>query len=203
MIFIVGPHCVGKTTVANYLSDRGFIHIETGDIVRQKHQELAPEMNFYNWASENNNRFDHYIASYVEKALFQVYKSNGKLSDVVITGNRQIEGVNYLTENVKEVCKRPNLVIFMEAEEKTLYERHLQRLCRETRSITFNLFKKEVLGYDKTMGLEKLRGIANLVICNNTDIKECTKKIDEFLESNGYNLHSRNIEGNIGRIESK
>ena len=42
MIFIVGPHSAGKTTIASNLCNQGFLHVETGDIVRKKHQEVAP-----------------------------------------------------------------------------------------------------------------------------------------------------------------
>ena len=53
MIFLTGHHSSGKSTLANKLKSEGFIHIETGKIVRQKYLELTRgEKNFQVWATQ-------------------------------------------------------------------------------------------------------------------------------------------------------
>jgi len=201
MLFIAGPHSVGKTTIARQLQDNGFLHIETGDIVRKKHQEVAPELEFHTWASGQHHKFDRFIADVILNARAQIEQSRGVLQDVLVIGNRQIGGIDYLLQNIPPLDGRPNLIIYVEADEQILFHRHVERPGRAVDGLTFEKFKEEVLGFDTRMGLEKIRDRAHLIVYNEGEMSCCVDCVAKFLESNGYHFHGRAIEGNVRNLE--
>lgn len=203
MIFITGPHSAGKTTIAGYLQDMGFLHIETGDIVRKKYQEEVPGIEFHTWASSQHQRFNRIIADAVVAARSSVEQSQGKFQDVLITGNRQASGIDYLLQNVPPLDGKPSLIVFVEADEHTLFKRHVERPGRCVEGLTFEKFKEEVLGFDTRMGLEEIRSRANLIVCNDGGIECCVDCVGKFLESNGYMLSRRKVEGGFTNHERK
>lgn len=193
MIFITGHHDAGKSTIAGFLRDHGFLHVETSSIVRAKHQELAPHRNFGEWAKEQNHFFDKYIAQAVFKAE-QAIRHNGNTNqDVIVTGNRQIAGIDYLINKVPAL--KPNLIIYVEADEETLFDRHMKRPDRRIEGLTLQRFKDEILAYDIEMGVELIKPIADIVICNNgDDVKPCFETTSSFLRSKGYIFANNGIE---------
>lgn len=204
MIFITGPHSAGKTTLAKQLQDCGFIHIETGDIVRKKYQEEAPGVEFHTWATAQHQRFNRFIADAVASARSSIEKSQDRFQDILITGNRQVSGIDYLLQNIPPLDGKPNLIVFVEADEKILFRRHVERPGRCDEGMTFEKFKDEVLGFDVRMGLEEIRSRANLIVCNEDEIGNCVDCVRGFLESNGYVFTKQtNIEGNSRKLERK
>jgi adenylate kinase family enzyme len=98
MLFIVGPHNAGKTTLASFLGRHGFLHIETGDIVRQAYQQEMPAMDFNEWASVRNRALDDLIIQAVPEVSERALNSDGPCRGIVISGNRQLTGVQRLKE---------------------------------------------------------------------------------------------------------
>lgn len=203
MIFIVGPHSAGKTTVASNLCNQGFLHVETGDIVRKKHQEVASTIEFGVWVSEQNHQFNHYIAEAVVGAQRQILESRGKLQDVIITGNRQTEGIDYLLRNALLLNETPNLIIYVDASEKILFDRYIKRPEKASSGMTFEAFKREVLSFDIKMGLEDIKSKADLVVRNEGKIASCVGYVTDFLELNGYQLRQKNVEGMLKHRETE
>lgn len=201
MIFIVGPHDAGKTTIARYLNSVGFLHVETSSIVKAKHREMAPNRNFGEWATEQNHYFDKYIAQAVVKLEQEIRRSNGRYQDIVVTGNRQIDGINYLINKVPPL--RSNLIIYVEADEATLFNRHMCRPDRTVPGLTLQRFKDEILAYDSKMGVEDIKHVADIVICNNGEIGSCLETASSFLQSKGYVFSNSHIEGNYRGREIK
>ena len=203
MIFITGPHGVGKTTIAGYLQDSGFLHIETGDIVRKRYQEEAPGVEFHTWTSFQHQRFNHFIADAVMDARSAVEQSRGRFQDILVTGNGQTSGIDYLLQNVPALDGKPSLIVFVEADEQILFRRHTERSGRRTKGLTFEKFKEEVLGFDIRMGLEEIRNRADLIVCNNGGIERCMDCVGKFLEFNGYILDGGRVEGGFNNHERK
>lgn len=193
MLFIAGPHDAGKTTIASHLSNLGFLHIETSSIVKAKHKEMAPDRNFGEWANEQNHYFDKYIAQAVVRAEQEIKRSNGKYQDIVVTGNRQVDGINYLINKVPPL--RSNLIMYVEADEVTLFDRHMSRPDRAIPRLTLQRFRDEILAYDQKMGVEKIKEVADIIICNNGEVHSCLETAFSFLQSKGYVFPNSNIEG--------
>ncbi len=186
MIFITGPHCVGKTTIAKKLQHYGFVHIETGDIVRKEYRKEVLGIEFHMWALNKNHMFNNFIAQAIMDKCFLIKQSKGNIQDILVTGNRQINGIKYLIKNVPPVNHKPDFIIYVEADERILYTRYIKRQGRTKKQLTFKKFKDEVLGFDIKMGLKQIRNKADLIVCNNSRIGICIDNIKEFLKNNGY-----------------
>lgn len=199
MIFITGPHDAGKSTIATFLRDKGFLHVETSSIVKNKHKEVAPHRNFGEWANEQNHYFDKYIAQAVVRAEQEIKHGNGRYQDVVVTGNRQIEGINYLIRKVPPL--KSNLIIYVEADDETLFRRHMGRPDRAIPGLTLQRFRDEILAYDRKMGVEEIKPVADIVIRNTGDINLCYATTTTFLQSRGYVLGNNDVEGNHRGVE--
>ena len=197
MIFITGPHNVGKSTLANWLAQRSFIAVETGDIVRQKHQELAPDVSFYDWASAVNEEDPDFlnkcVLEEVQKRATEVQESAGLLQDVVVVGNRQYSGIEFLANSVEQSDKK-SVIISIKASSDELYRRHFQRDDHRMPDITPEQFE-EYLDYDKRMGLDEIEGHADIKI-ESGNIEETRREVVEELQKYGYKAEE-NMEVNI------
>ena len=189
MIFIVGHHNSGKSTIAALLKQYGFLHIETGDIVREIHKEQDPERKFSEWISEMNVKESDFLNNAIlEKvnASLERIKGNPFLQDIVITGNRQIEGIEFLCKNVTE--KNSNIIIYMETNTEELYNRQLQRNDRIIEGLTFEKFVNEYLAFDTEMGLEQIRARADVLIDSSFSVDIIFHEVVSVLSKYGFKL---------------
>ncbi len=185
MIFVSGPHNAGKTELSKHLCNYGFFRVETGEIVRRKHAELAMGTNFADWATTNGHQFDEYIAESVLSSQSEVVGKG--FQDVIVTGNRQLRGIDYLRSRIGPDSWRPNLIIYMEADDRVLFERQVMyRKDRVTPDLTFETFRRDVLGYDLGMGVDEIKGYADLVIRNTGVFDDCVRDAKLFLQDRGY-----------------
>ena len=192
MIFLAGHHNSGKSTVALHLRDvYGFLHIETGEIVRELYTQSGTSLPFGEWASASHHMFDKAIASRICEHVTATAQLNGKVEDVVVTGNRQIEGIRYITDRVDCLPGKSNLIFYFEADPKILHTRHLVRTDRPTPRLTFNEFDRELLAYDREMGVEKIRDHAHVTIRNEGSIEDFLSSVISELHTRGYKLENR------------
>jgi len=192
MIFLTGPHNSGKTTMAKKLADDGFIHVETGDVVRKKYKDDNIGDNFEKWAIEKNkedlNYFDKIIVEAINLAI-KARKDQGMLfGDVVITGNRQLSGIKYLIRNVKNLKGHDNIIIYLEVPEEKLYQRQLDRKDRKIAGLTHSKFKNEHLGFDNKMGLQEIKKMADYIIDADKPIGEVLAGITKILNEIGCEI---------------
>lgn len=190
IIFITGHHNAGKTTLAQWLKNYGFVHIETGDIIRKKHKELSPGTNFNNWVNfigqQDPDFFNKCILEVVVNAFKKIEKSNGKVQDIVVTGNRQIEGIQYICSNINLLDNKP-IILYVDSSEEELFKRHFQRSdCRHL-NMNRKMFK-EYLELERSMGLEKIKPYADCVIKSKMNIKKTREEVITYLQSIGYNV---------------
>ncbi len=186
MIFIAGHHDTGKSTLAKFLVENGFLHVETGDIVRRIYKESGTELPFGEWAKQNGHNFDGYIVQSVNAAKEKA-RAEGK-QDVVVTGNRQMEGILHVCNHVAPLEGRKHIIVYTEAEPEVLFTRHQLRPDRRIPGLTVEVFKKEIMGYDKDMGLERIREKSNLVVCNHCDINTLYRCFTRQFADYGYQL---------------
>lgn len=185
MIFITGHHNTGKSTTAKWLISYGFNHIETGEIVRQSYQDSNSNDSFYDWVSKKNIQNENYLNDLIVIKIINIFNQNIN-SNLIITGNRQITGINYIINKLNSIYKKKSLIIFLHAPEKELFDRQLKRKDRIIPNLNFDLFKNKYLAYDENMGINDIKKDANYIIdnsCNNILFKD---QIIQILKDNYY-----------------
>lgn len=189
MIFITGHHNSGKSTAAGCLKEKyGFSHVETGDIVRQLHQHSKTNLPYGEWAKLNSHCFDQVITSTICDLRERILQTNGKVPDIVVTGNRQIEGIRHIINNVQPFPGREHLILYVEADPKILHERHMARMDRPTTRLTFKEFMDGLIKFDQDMGVELIKEHAHIKIRNEETVEKFLMLVSEALRSHGYIL---------------
>ena len=186
MIFIVGPHNSGKTTLAKSMVGLGFIHVETGDIIRQKYKELNPLTSFQDWARKNNTECPHFFDDFILDRVNSVKEKNinceKKIYDVVVTGNRQIDGIRYLMEKINTSDINKNVVIYLDAPIEELYVRQIKRKDRIIPNLNFVNFKDNYLAFDEEMGLGKIKDFSDFIVDSNKPLREILRETLSILK---------------------
>jgi dephospho-CoA kinase len=195
MIFITGHHDTGKSTLAGFLVKNEFVHVETSEIVRRVYRESETEMPFGEWANQNGHNFDTFIIRSVESARNQVINENKQ--DIVITGNRQLEGISKICDYIKPLEFRKNIIVYTEASPEILFQRHQQREDRSDLCLDLEGFKRNILGYDTQMGVDKIRNRADFIILNEGTKEDFFSSLIRNLKPLGYRFETPKIEGDF------
>lgn len=189
MIFFAGHHNVGKSTAASFLQEKyGFIHVETSSIVKAVHQRVAPHLNLQEWAESINHNFDPCIVEEICRERERVLADSHHVPDIIVTGNRQVCGIQYAMEHVSPLPETEHLVVYIDAPEELLYERHLQRPDRPTKRLSFDEFRNNLLAFDRKMGVEEIRDFASVIIHNDGPEDRFLQEVEVTLKRKGYEL---------------
>ena len=182
MIFICGHHNTGKTTLANWLKDFGFTHIETGEIVRGVYKSTNQEkISFPDWATKVSLDEPHFFDNCVLDELKKTSSSIGDIDSIIITGNRQLSGIRYLIENFPS---KKNVIIFLEAPIEDLFNRQLSRKDRMIQNLTLDFFKNDYIAFDENMGVQEIKEYSDYVVDASKSIIEVREKIKHIINSN-------------------
>lgn len=186
MLFITGPHGAGKTHSANILSNLGFITLDLGPYLRSVWLDEAPSVNFAEYLRQqvdiHGQHFtDEIITAEVNKKLVGMDDDQSTL-DLLIVGNRSLTGIRYIKDHSLDI-KKPQVVVYIESDENSLYRRYC---VRENRAISVEEFRK-LLQQDSLIGLETVKEGADFVAKNNGSIQEFESTIlDIVFHKIGY-----------------
>jgi len=169
LILIVGYACTGKSTLRNFLEERGILAIEASSFIaplREKCKEIGV-----------GNVFDIYPKSVGAKLIEHRY--GDQLNHAVVVGLRTIEEYFYFKE------RYPVKLIRLQASLSTCYTRSNTRLGRE-RYDSPELFYKNRIAADNELGLSDLLAYAEETLWNENWSQEeffqySLKKIGPFL----------------------
>lgn len=189
MIFICGHHNTGKTTIAKELTKFSFFHIETGDVVRRLFKEQKSNLNFHEWATKINNETPHFFDKYILNIILKIQNSSkkDKNAKIIITGNRQLSGINYLINHNGYSLK--NLIIYLDIDNnEELYKRQIKRKDRKLDNFNKESFINDYLEFDKKMGIDQIKDKADYIINSNMSKKKVMKDFFGILKLNNYNL---------------
>lgn len=186
MIFIIGPHCVGKTECAKMLSSRGFYSIDTGPSLRKYHTENN-SLSFYDWCSEGERNDPDFtnkiVVKMVDGALNAAVHNNAK--DLLVVGVRSWGGICYIQKNASNPrgLWQRNYIIRVDAPLPLLFERYRQREhdCSEERF-------RELQRRDEEIGINTIYGKEDFVINNNGSISGLQKSLDELIKKMEYEV---------------
>ena len=186
MIFLVGQHCAGKSRVSVIFSQARFLRIDLGPLLREIHQRTSPRISFADWISageeaEGKRFTDLQLAREVSR---QVGNASGEhWQDLVIVGNRSLEGVKYLAERIGPYEGRKNVIIWVEAPIATLYTRY--GLRNPDYQLSYPDFLS-LLEDDNKLGLSALKGAADLELRNTGSEYELETRVLALIKQLGY-----------------
>lgn len=192
MIFIAGPHNAGKTTLAEWLEKFGFSFLDTGNVVRGIHAQLAPEGNFFAWATEVSERDPDFFNKCVLETITERMKTLQGIQDIIVVGNRQIQGIDFIRRNIHQE-NLPQTIIYLDATEEELFKRHFLRQDGRLPTITRAEFSR-YLDYDNEMGLKDIKEVADLILGENQELNEVRESVAEHLSMHGYDIDNENNE---------
>src|SRR3989344_5328014 len=130
MIFLVGPHCSGKTRISKIFSWAQFLCIDLGPLLREIHRSISPHTSFADWIHVGEDtKGRHFTDSQLAKDISQqVSNTSGKRwQDLLIVCNRSLQGVRYLIRKIDPYRGHKNVIVWVEAPTAMLYRRYSVR----------------------------------------------------------------------------
>lgn len=194
MLFITGPHGVGKTHFAKVLQQDGFPSIDLGPTLRMVWNRTSPHITFEEFIRRGEEIGNTFLDQLLVKEIITRLnlKEPGSYKDLLVVGSRSISGIQYLKSNFPELRSIRSVVVYIDAEEEILYRRYCRR---ENRQVEVEEFR-QLLDEDREMGLEEIRQVADFLIENNGSLKEFNREIKDFQDQ----LY-REDQNNTSRLE--
>jgi dephospho-CoA kinase len=177
IIGIAGHPSSGKDTAAEYITDKGFVHISCGDILREEMRTLGLNIDrpsIRAFATEQRKKIGAFYP--VNIACERI---NGQ--NTVVTGFRNLAEVEY----IRECYKQDFVLIALQAPLEARYERTLGR-NRVGDNISFEEFKiqeeAEKNNNPESHEVDNVLASANYIIENSGIRAELYRKLDVVLE---------------------
>lgn len=175
MIFIAGPHGAGKTCITRLLCQHGFSSIDLGPCLRDMWRREATGFTFDEYIRRNEELYgkhftDQALSTEINR-LLQESSTRIDVLDLLVTGNRTIDGIHYIKDHCLDM--RRKTIFYIDADEQVLFMRYC---AREGRKLTLEEFQK-ILEKDCVMGLEAIKADANFVILNNGTLEDFQNRV--------------------------
>lgn len=164
IIYITGPHAVGKTELSKYLIENMKLElIETGEIVRQEYAKrdaryLELPIQFYVRLLEERS------PGYFSSLILQKVKYYNSAKGIIISGMRSAE---YLLELKRLLSEYTQFIIWIEVSD---YEVLRERYNKREGKMLSNMEFRKLLEIDDSMGLAELKKLADLTLDNTSEI---------------------------------
>ena len=181
MIFLTGPHCAGKTTIAKILTHHNFAHIDLGPTLRRIHREGTNGLSFEEWLSRGETQrgphfTDNLLVEAINKYIERLLLRATPVQDLIICGSRSLEGINYIVSRVTNLNRRKNVIVWVDAPKHLLW----RRFCEKNGPISMTGFE-ELLEKDRELGLDTIRKQAQYILTNDSlTIEGLVRKVREL-----------------------
>lgn len=184
IIGIAGTFGSGKDTIADYLvGNEGFVHISTGDLVREESMKRhnSVERNPYLQETATYMRRTHGGDIFIRIGLDRVEHDGQEHKGVVFTGIRSLG-------EARGIKKLGGQLIYVDAPIEIRHERIQKRLRDDEAHTTLEEFKQNELNEqtqseaDTEFNLYKLKDEADIVIQNDSDLETFIKRAKKALK---------------------
>jgi energy-coupling factor transporter ATP-binding protein EcfA2 len=177
IVFITGPHGVGKTALANEALQGLCPVYDMGAIMRVHHQRDMPHASYEEWiaAGEQEHGAGFVTTLVGDHVEAETLPDNRPL--VSILGTRSPGALNRLLDQLEPAEHR---LVFVTAPEDVLFERWSTRK-REGANLTYADFQ-QALYYDEAQGLDLLREQADLVLPNENELAVAATALRRFIQ---------------------
>lgn len=187
VLVVIGYSCAGKTTMAQYLTDKyNILHIEASDFMRINFYERHGVKNIHlldKFASQALNEKPHIVA---RKIVAEMVEETG-FSDIVITGFRSSEEFRYITENLKHSCEFKLFLV-----EASIENRAKRAIKRNRENDVKSIGEmKEKDDMQNSMGMEGFskNDLIHKIIDNDGTMNNLFQRIDSFLQKEDMKLN--------------
>ncbi len=190
-IFVTGPHEAGKTLFAKILAHENFPSIDLGPTLRNVWKRQAPNTTFDNFVQAGERHFGQNFTDsiLVEEILEELrVQSIGDASRLLLLGSRSVMGIQYIKSHIPLLGLSKNFVVYIEADEATLY----QRYCKRNEHVSLEEFRL-MLKKDRDMGLERIQEMADFVIANDGSVEEFELKVKHLVFELMKNRHDEQL----------
>ena len=153
IIFIAGPHGVGKTYTTNEIrKSMNILHFDLGPMIRAIHKRSAPGLKLGDWIKIGERKYGPDFSNAVLcEEIKRLLSENSPMA--LITGSRSVEGMQYIVNYFS--IKNP-VLIYLDADPSLLRKNYENR---EHLNISEENFNNLLLDEQK-MGLLKLKEYA-------------------------------------------
>lgn len=158
VLIIVGPHASGKSYSISKKLDENLLKttiVDTGPIMRKKHQESETQKNISEWVEELEKLNGKDITSEIITSEIKKQIELEQNENVIIIGYRTFDSINYLINSLKI---EDFAIIYLDAPISLLYTNYCKR---EGTKKTFNEFETYIHDEEKS-GLVLLKAYAML-----------------------------------------
>lgn len=187
IIGVTGFLASGKGVFSNILKQKGFIVYSCSDEIREECKKRNIELTRDNLQKIGNDLREKYGSNILAKRLVERIKQIG------LDKNFVIESIRTPAE-IQELKSLPNFVlVFIDADSKTRYERAKQRLREKEHISSYGEFleseRKEMESGDpNSQQLLKCKELSNFTIDNNGTLEDLINQINLFLYSLQQNI---------------
>lgn len=186
VIFLVGPHCAGKTRILAMFSRAAFSCVDLGPLLREIHQRASPQVTFADWirmgeTTHGRSFTDAQLAQAISREVGCAVTKRHQ--DLVIAGSRSLEGIRYLVERIGSYQGRANVIIWVEAPIEILCQRYNAR--NPDRPLSYPDFLR-FLEDDNRLGLSGLKDVADLRLSNAGSEQELQASVHGLIRRLGY-----------------
>lgn len=154
VLFLVGPHASGKSySSKEYIAKNPeTVMIDTGPIMREVHNQDAPELTMGEWVERLEKKYGNDITSQIINSEIKKRMDKSNSSEYILIGFRTLEGIMYTMKNLElKNCS----ILYVDATKNLLYKNFTLR----GGDMTFEKFEKYLENEEKS-GLGILKQIA-------------------------------------------
>ncbi|ASJ10500.1 hypothetical protein A3L12_03890 [Thermococcus sp. P6] len=184
IVGVVGKIAAGKTTVAKLFEERGFCRVSCSDPLVDL---LTHNVSAYSWIPELPQKREPTRENLIE---FGRYLKETYGGDVLIRlaidrmrhcENIVIDGVRS-REEVEAIKRLGGVVIYVEADPKTRFERLMLRRAGKDRTIkSFEDFKAMDDAEERLYRTSELKGVVDYVVVNEGSMEELRRKVEAIM----------------------
>jgi dephospho-CoA kinase len=177
IIGITGTLGAGKSTVVEFLKEKGFNHFSARAVLIEEMEKKGVEISLQNMTDVANELREKFGSSILAERMYDMALKSGK--PAIIESIRTVGEINLLRE------KKDFILLAIIADQKTRFDR-IQKRKSEIDKVSYEEFVKveqqQMTSDDlNKQNLKKCIELADFVVENNGTIQEFKQKIEEIV----------------------
>lgn len=149
ILFLTGPHAVGKSCLMNKIMEKSKVFsFDTGPHMRKMHKESMTGLSIMEWVDSLESQYGPLITC--KMLSEELEKERQGQENVIVTGFRQIEGIQYMIDYFKP---EEYLIYYLDADRELLKRNYEKRENKKLSTKEFDDYLKS----EEEWGLGELK----------------------------------------------